>query len=167
MDKNNKKLQALQITGAHGLRGIVKVKSFLPELLVLNEKKIQLFDEQHQVYDIAVLSKSNEHYLASIRGVHDRTAAEKIYNLILYVERRDLPNLSQDEFYCEELVGLNVYLDGGGYVGTVLSIANFGASDLLEILMHETQQSEYHPFNKDFVSSVDFQTQKIIIRAFA
>ena len=40
------------------------------------------------------------------RAVADRTAAEKLTNLRLYVERDRLPPPDEEEFYLSDLVGL-------------------------------------------------------------
>ncbi len=75
--------------------------------------------------------------LARIEGVADREAARALAGTLLHVRRADLPPLSEeeDEFYLVDLVGLTVRDTCGRRLGEVRAVQDFGAGDLLEILL--------------------------------
>ena len=58
--------------------------------------------------------------------------AEALKGLELYVEREQMPQEDQDEFYYIDLVGLTVLKDGEEF-GKVESVENFGAGDIINV----------------------------------
>ncbi|MEI9903163.1 MAG: ribosome maturation factor RimM [Asticcacaulis sp.] len=71
--------------------------------------------------------------LVRAKEAPDRTAAERLVNLKLYVPRADLPEPDEDEYYITDLIGMAVVDTVGQPVGRVTSVDNFGAGDLLDI----------------------------------
>ena len=71
--------------------------------------------------------------VARFEGVSDRAAAEALRGSIIEVDRSDLPPLEEGEYYHADLIGLHAVDSGGNLLGTVTSVANYGAGDLLEI----------------------------------
>lgn len=70
----------------------------------------------------------------SIEGIADRSQAEKLKGLFLYIKRSELPETDTNEFYVCDLVGKRVEVAGNGSAtGIVSDVFNFGAGDLLEI----------------------------------
>src|SRR6185295_13168229 len=65
-------------------------------------------------------------------GVADRNAAEALKGTELFVDRAALPGTDEDEFYHADLIGLEVQDSEGRVLGKVISLHNFGASDVLE-----------------------------------
>src|SRR5262245_15154186 len=71
--------------------------------------------------------------IARFKDVHDRTAAEALCNVDLYVPRDRLPPPDGDEFYHADLIGLAAVSRNGVAIGNVLAIHDFGAGDIIEI----------------------------------
>lgn len=120
------------VIGAQGLKGEVKAKLFtatpdaLPRYGALHTRggrklKITAFRT----------GKLGEAVIA-FEGVSDRNAAEELKGTELFVERSALPDTSEDEFYHADLIGLEVQDSEGRVLGKVISLHNFGASDVLE-----------------------------------
>jgi hypothetical protein len=51
----------------------------------------------------------------------------------LYIDRNQLPATEGDEIYLEDLVGCDAINAEGHKIGDIISVDNFGASDLIEI----------------------------------
>src|SRR6185295_16434454 len=68
----------------------------------------------------------------AFEGVADRNAAEALKGTELFVDRAALPSTDDDEFYHADLIGLEVQDSEGRVLGKVISLHNFGASDVLE-----------------------------------
>jgi len=124
----------LAIIGApHGIRGAVKVRAFTqsPEKL-FDYGALQ--DETGHKYSLklerVVLPDC---VIATLEGVSNRNQAEALRGVKLYVERSQLPDLPEEEFYHTDLIGLPVQDLEGQDVGTVQAVSNFGAGDFLEI----------------------------------
>jgi len=73
--------------------------------------------------------------------VNDRTAAERLVHVELYVPRSALPALEEGEYYHADLIGLAAISDSGESLGTVVAVENFGAGDLLEVQLPNGKRS--------------------------
>jgi 16S rRNA processing protein RimM len=121
------------ICGAHGLRGAVKVKTFTqkPENIVNFEF---LKDEKNCEYFLKLIRIVSSHTLiASLKGIDDRTQAEQLQGITLYIDRLQLPEPEEEEFYYTDLIGLSVVSTSGQKLGFVQAVNNCGAGDFLEI----------------------------------
>lgn len=114
------------IIGAHGVTGEVRLKVFAEDL------------STHSSFNGGALTlKSLRHgsngAIARFAQIADRTAAEKMRGIELTVPRDALGALGEGEYYHIDLIGLAVVSERGEAVGTVVTVENFGAGDVLEI----------------------------------
>ena len=122
------------MVGAHGVRGLVKVKSFteLPEDVAAYGPVSDKAGERH--WSLEVAGRGKGVVLVRVEGVKDRDAAQALHGTELYVDRSVLPALEEEEtFYHADLVGLRVEDRDGRMLGTVRSVENYGAGDLLDV----------------------------------
>jgi 16S rRNA processing protein RimM len=71
--------------------------------------------------------------VARFEGVSSRSAAEALRGSLVEVDRADLPELEEGEYYHVDLIGLLCFDQDGQPAGTVVAVDNFGAGDLLEV----------------------------------
>jgi len=148
------------ILGPHGVRGLVRLKSFTaqPEAILHYG---MLSDETGQRY--FTLSPANKAsaskgiVVARLAGVGTRDAAEKLAGQALYADRLALPPLmAPDEFYQTDLIGLRVIDGQGATLGQVQAVENYGAGDFLVVTGGERGAFDL-PFSQAFVPVVDVQ----------
>ena len=143
------------IVGVHGIKGAVKIKSYtqVPDDL-LSFSPVTLADGRTLALKPASKGgAASQTILAHIAGVQDRTEAEVYVSLDLYVERDRLPPVSEEgTYYISDLEGLPVHV-GGQKVGSVQSLENHGAGDLLNVAISDLVISI--PFHKEFVAVVE------------
>ena len=121
------------VSGVRGLRGDVRIKSFTADPKDLAAYG-PLWDADGKIaYSVKVLGQAKGQIIARIKGVGDRTAAEKLKGLQLFIRRSALPAPDDDEFYYMDLVGLTARTIQGETLGTVSAVENHGAGDVLEI----------------------------------
>ena len=102
--------------------------------------------------------------VARLKGITDRTAAEKLNGVELYVDRDRLPPTSgDDDFYHADLIGLEARLVDGSVLGTVTAIPNFGASDLLEVRDGRSGDTFLYPFTRQVVPEVHVAEGYLVI----
>jgi 16S rRNA processing protein RimM len=65
--------------------------------------------------------------------VSDRTAAERLTNTKLFIERDLLPAPEPDEYYVADLIGLAAVDAAGAKLGVVSAVHDYGAGASLEI----------------------------------
>ena len=101
--------------------------------------------------------------VARIKGISDRTAAEKLNGVELYVDRDKLPPTGDDDFYHADLIGLDARLADGTVIGKVAAIPNYGASDLLEVRDARTGDTFLYPFTKAVVPEIRIAEGYLVI----
>ena len=120
------------ITGAHGLRGEVRVRTF-GDGSALDAYGPVSDAAGSRTFEILGLRPTKNGVLARFEGVGDRTQAENLKGTELYVERRALPDPGPDEFYHADLIGLAARSVDGKALGEVIAVHDFGAGDMIEI----------------------------------
>lgn len=121
-----------QIINVHGIKGGVKIKPFLTDPMTLALFDMVTDKEGKKVFKLKVQSQNKGIVLAYIDGIKDRTQAELLKGTELYVEREKMPKEDAGEFYYIDLIGLTV-LKAGEEFGTVESVENFGAGDIINV----------------------------------
>ena len=122
------------IAGAHGIRGEVRLKLFTDDVQSL--ARHARFDVGGRVLVVAAIRADKPGTaIARFDGVTDRNVAETLRGLTLSVPRTALPPLTDGEYYVADYLGRAVVDETGEPVGTVKSIENFGASDILDIAL--------------------------------
>jgi 16S rRNA processing protein RimM len=141
----------------------VRLKSFTanPEDIMTYGDLIT--DQPYQKIVIQSLKpKTRDVFLARLQDVNDRTAAEHLKGVKLYLLREQLPALSQNEYYQADLIGLQVIDLNGHSIGTIRGLHNFGAGDIVEVglLDHTTVMI---PFTKTACPEVNLSEGYIVI----
>lgn len=120
------------ISGAHGIKGAVKLRPFTSE--TSNPLAYALQDQNGTAWKLKQIGSAKGQLICTIEGISDRNAAEKLKGTLLGTARSALPEPQDDgEFYIEDLIGMNVCLEGGEAYGTVKAVHNFGAGDIIEV----------------------------------
>ena len=144
----------------HGVRGLLHVQSHaadpadLPRYCPLADERGRLFRLRWKGEGIAELSGVAD---GKPVRVADRTAAERLVNLRLYVERDRLPAPDEGEFYLADLVGLAAEDAEGRALGRVEAVHDHGAGAYLEI------GALLVPFTRAAVPSVDVAAGRVTI----
>ena len=151
-----------QVSSAVGLQGEFKLLSFMDDPFGVLEYS-PLLDDTGQ--PALVVTKAREHkggLVVRAEGVPDRTAADKIMGLKLFVDRAELPEPDEDEYYITDLIGMKIVDTAGVEVGKVANVDNFGAGDLLDIRPLEGA-SFYLLFSLENVPEVRLAERTIVV----
>ncbi len=150
------------VTGARGLKGEVRIKSFTADPAdvaaygeVSDESRIRSFP-------IRVCGQVKGLVIARLEGIADRTAAEALKGTMLFVPRDALPEPGEEEYYHADLIGLRAELAGGGELGTVKAVGDFGAGAILEIASADGKEVMV-PFTRAIVPEVDLAAGRVVV----
>src|SRR5690606_1961556 len=143
-----------RIGAAHGIKGEVRITAFTQDPLALADYDPLQTDSNGVTVSIVRARLAKNVVIATLKGVTDRNAAEKLNGVSLYVDRERLQEPDEDEFYYTDLIGLEVRQPDGSVLGTITAIANFGSDDLLDVKLAETKRSVYLPFTKAVVPQI-------------
>jgi 16S rRNA processing protein RimM len=121
------------ITGARGLKGEVRLKSFAQDADHLQSLGPLANEDDSRQFRLYAVKAAPQGVFVRIEGIEDRSAADALRGTRLFIERARLPALAEDEFYHADLLGLDVVDEQGVPLGRLAAIHNFGAGDVLEI----------------------------------
>jgi 16S rRNA processing protein RimM len=125
-----------KVVGAQGIQGWVKVQTFTEYLDSLLDYGTWYVGNEQEWRPLEVL-EANVHggrvLIAKLQGIPDRTAAEKYKGLLIAVPRAELPEKEEGEYYWSDLIGLTVENLEGVNFGTVDSLLETGANDVLVV----------------------------------
>ncbi|KPP95060.1 16S rRNA processing protein RimM [Erythrobacter sp. HL-111] len=124
------RIELAAITGAHGVAGEVRLKLFGEGVEALSRHAA--FNEG-ALTPLKIRPDGKGGAIARFTEVASRSEAERLRGTVLTVPRAALPPLEEGEYYHADLIGLAVETDAGEPVGEVIAVANFGASDIVEI----------------------------------
>jgi 16S rRNA processing protein RimM len=98
-----------------------------------------------------------------LAGVDNREDAERLTGVELFARREQLPPPADDEFYHDDLVGLEALSREGDRLGRVVALRNFGAGDILEIAPPAGGETLLLPFTKAVAVEIDLGGGRIVI----
>ncbi len=150
------------IAGAHGARGQVKVKTFTAEPDAIADYGPLEDETGARRFELSITGHSRGLLIARIADIEDRGAAETLKGTQLFIDRTALPETDGDEFYFADLVDLTVDGPDGTALGSVKSVQDFGAGDLLEVEQPDGG-TVYVPFTLEAVPVVDLEAGRIVL----
>ncbi|WP_428158671.1 ribosome maturation factor RimM [Desulfobacter sp.] len=155
-----------KVTGVHGLGGNLKVWSwaqspdtFSKGLAVVLKNEDETLDSGRE-YVIGWTGKYKKGVLLSLEGVSTRDASESLVGKLVLVDKNNLPDLDEDTWYWQDLIGLTVVDACEGKLGTVAQLFPTGADDIL-VVTDKTPQGKQEvliPMNAVFVKDVNLDT---------
>ena len=151
-----------QVGAAHGVQGEFKLLSHTDDPLTVLEFNPLLNEQGEPALSITAARAHKGALLVRAEEVPDRTAADKVKGLKLYVDRADLPETDEDEYYITDLIGLSVVDVAGNAIGKVANVDNFGAGDLLDIRPLEGANF-YVLFTAENVPEVSIADGKVVV----
>jgi len=162
---DGKRVCVARIGAAHGTRGDVRLWSFTADpIAVANYGPLESADGER--FEIETLRPGKGFLLVRLKGIVDRSAAERLNNVELYVLRERLPEPdAADEFYHADLIGLTVVDAEGAALGRVVAVQNFGAGDLIEVQPAGGGETVLLPFTEAVVPVVDIAGGRLVIHA--
>jgi len=117
------------IVGVHGLRGEVKVELYtdFPERFAPGAQLMMGVDLAK--VEIATVRPHKKFLLMRFAGIDDRTAAEQIRGLWLFVDEEDAAELEEGVYWIHDLIGLRV-VSADAELGELVDVLVTGANDV-------------------------------------
>ena len=140
------------IVGLHGLKGYLKVKSFLE-----NPKDIFKFGEYFidKFSFSSILLKFNKKsvFICELVGINSIEEAKKFVNNDIFIYKSSLPKTDKDEIYLNDLISFNVELESGLYLGELVKFYDFGGGPIIGVKQGHTEKML--PFSDNFIINID------------
>lgn len=156
MDSKANKIFLGQIGAAHGIKGQVRIATHTQDPEAIGSYGPLDTDRPGLTITLTKVRLQKNVVIAHIKGIFDRTAAEQLNGVSLYIDREKLPETGdEDDFYHADLIGLDARLESGVTIGKVAAVPNFGAGDLIEVRDPQSGDTYLYPFTRAVVPHVD------------
>jgi 16S rRNA processing protein RimM len=122
-----------EIVGVHGIRGVVKVRSYSESPFLFtsgNSVFLHLPGKKRNAYLIKEMQPHKRLLLVSFDGIRDMDAAEALIGVEISVERTSLPVPEDGSYYWDDLIGISVFAENDRYLGRLESILQTGSNDV-------------------------------------
>lgn len=149
-------------TQPHGVSGRMKVKSFTDPLHDFATYK-NLTDAKGNAITLRITGNTAGGAIVEIEGITRREQAELLRGQKIGIARAAMPVLEKPNmYYTDDLIGMQVMDMAGEPFGTVRTVVNYGAGDILEITTKAGEHVLY-AFTHATFPRVDIAARHMII----
>lgn len=143
-----------RVAAPYAVRGWIRVQTFTEYLDSLLDYPIWQLGRngRWQAYRLLDGRVQGQMLVAQLEGINDRDQAERLRGMEVAVGRDERPGTDEDEYYWDELIGLEVVNQEGVSLGRVRGLLETGAHDVLEV---EGERKRLIPFTEPIVQEVD------------
>ena len=154
------------IASTHGLQGEVNVFPTTEDPARFKKlKKVTLHTQRGEEIELDVQSARffKKFVIVKFKQYDNINDVEKFRGCELTIDRKDALKLEPGEFYCADLMGLDVVDEDGNLLGQISDVIQTGANDVYEMTRSETEEKVYIPAIKDCIKEINLEDKKIII----
>ncbi len=153
-----------KITRTHGLKGEVRVNSYLESDLPLrNLKKLYIGSEDDsKPFRITRLKIQHKSILLQLEGVEDADAADQLVGCAIFIHSDNLEKLSEGEYYWKDLIGLEVSTEEGESLGFIQSIFPTGSNDVY--VCQSKEREILLPAIPEVIRDIDLKKGRVVVR---
>ena len=148
--------------GSYGVKGEVRLKSFCADPQSIADFELLFNEMGDRSYTLDIVGPIKNGLAVRVQGISNKEQADELRGVSLYVDRAAFPSIPDDEYYHADLIGVHVFDTGGTLLGTVKSVVNHGAGDLLEVKALGLTETILLPFTLASVPTVDISSGRIV-----
>jgi len=155
-----------EIVKTHGLKGCLKALSFLESQNILDGLDFVYLESksgQNCRYEIKTIDPKGKFLFLELTGISDVDAAKAFVGSKLLLPRDMLEDLPEDEYYWQDIVGLDVYTREGRHLGRIESLFPTGSNDVY--VCRGTYGELLIPATADAIDKIDLVSHRIIVKS--
>ncbi|MCF8111643.1 MAG: ribosome maturation factor RimM [Desulfobacteraceae bacterium] len=154
-----------KIVSAHGIKGEVKVYSYVDQQSLFNPGRTVFVEPPAEKASVCTITsvrvvKKNS-VCIGFEAVSDRSRAEALIGSRLLLPRSALPPPEPDTWYWCDLIGLDVYDSSEGFIGRVAAMIETGANDVL--VVRDEKAERLVPAIETVVRHIDLREGRILV----
>ena len=145
-----------KIVGVHGIKGWLKILSFTRPRQNIFDYGSWLVKQSEEWQEIQLLEgkPQGKGLVASLEGITDRDEAMALVSSEIAIDRDQLPEPKEGEFYWHDLINMQVINQQNEVLGVVKELLETGANDVL--VVGADKQRYLIPYVKDvYIKDVD------------
>ena len=160
---DSKKILIAKIQAHQGLKGWLKIYSYSETTEKFSKYSYFFISNEENNYIQLKVEKIifDKNIKIKFENYNSREELEKYIGKYLYIENDQLDELEENQFYWEELIGLEVYLENDDKIGVVSDIIETGSNDVLVIQGNKEYLIPY--LYGESIKKISLKDKKIII----
>ena len=157
-------LEVGQIVNTNGLKGLLKINPFTDDITRFERLKTILVDHKKELleFEIESVRYQKKQVLLKLKGIDTIEEAEKYREEYLKINRNKEEKLPEDTYYIIDLIGLDIYTEGGELLGKLDDIFSTGSNDVYVVKNSEGKQILL-PAISDVIKNIDLEQKKIVV----
>ncbi|QUH27404.1 ribosome maturation factor RimM [Vallitalea guaymasensis] len=153
-----------KIVNTHGIRGEVKVIPLTDEPKRFELLEYVYIDNNRKIekYTIDGIKYFKNMIIIKFEELKDMTSAEKLKQSIIKIPRELALPLEDDEYYVQDLIGIDVSTDAGKNLGTIKDIIFTGSNDVY-VIETDDKKEILIPAIKQCIKQVDMNNKTMVV----
>ena len=154
-----------KVVRPHGLDGTLRVLSFAESeksFLKAGVLFIRSITGEIRKHGIRSIKPHKKVFLLELEALSSLEEAEKYRDADILVDKGTLERKEGDEYFWFELLGLDVYLKGGTYLGKIGQIVPSGSHDIYVVT--EGKREVMIPAIHEFIEEIDLENKRMVIQ---
>ena len=143
----------------HGVKGEIKVHPY-GDIEGLVWDAIYIAGKEG-AYAVSRVRRHKGIYIVKLEGISTREDADALAGREVLVPKEKLAEPAEGEYYYFELIGMEVWTDGGRHLGAIVNIIATGSNDVLEI--KGPLGEVLVPVTKDSVLEVSIEKKRVTV----
>ena len=158
-----------KISGVHGIKGWVKVFSYTSPRLKITEYSDWYIQDDSKSWNTKRVidgKRQGKNIIAQLDHVNNRDQAEALIGKEIAIRNEQLKDLSENEYYWRDLIGLSVETTEGESLGKIDWLFDTGSNDVIVVKDNTDDKSKERmlPFLiGNVVKSVDLKESLMIV----
>jgi 16S rRNA processing protein RimM len=154
-----------EIVGVHGVKGVVKVRSFLDADSIFGVGSRVLIQDAQGLAKACTVEWAKPHVrqlLVRFEGFTKREQVEKWIGAAVLAERESLPPLAEGEYFWSDLIGLSVFEMDGQFIGRLDNIIATGSNDVY--VVRDGRRETLIPALESVVKEIDLERGRMQVQ---
>ena len=152
------------IQGAIGMKGAMKVSlntAHPSHLVNLESIYLKIDDSESILYTIDKAKWDGSKFTLKLHGIDDRNTAEALRGAKIMIPEEAAYKVGEDEYFIEDLVGMNVVDKSGTNLGRITEVRSYPANDVYVVSKGDTEI--LIPAVHEYVEEVNMNTGTVMI----
>ena len=148
----------------HGLGGLLRIYSYAQSVetfLKADSIFLKLDPEEFQEYRVVSIKTHRNVHLLKLEGLDSLEDAEMCRGAEILIKKDSLVRNDEEEYFWFELIGLEVFLENGSYIGVLSNILDTGSNDIY--IVREGKKEILIPAVYDVIKKIDLENGKMLV----
>ncbi|HOI47570.1 MAG TPA: ribosome maturation factor RimM [Bacilli bacterium] len=145
-----------KVVATHGIKGELKIISDSDfKEMRFRKGNVVYFEFDKKKMPVTITSnRTHKHYeLITINSLFDINAVEQYIGCGVYIDKNQLGQLEEGEYFADDLIDKRVTLMDGTVIGVVIDILDLPQGEIL-VIQKENKKQIMIPFVDEFIDSV-------------